>query len=119
MPEVAVKTVNFIEARPLNAWLFLRLCDKLTADYNNLLFNCNATWLSKGKVLLRVYKLRNEIIIFLKEKNHALATIIEDEVSLTQLAYLRDIFAKLNQLNISLQGKDTLLLQLHNKSTAF
>ena len=38
---------------------------------------------------------------------------------LTQLAYLCDIFAKLNQLNISLQGKDTHLLQLHDKITAF
>ena len=38
---------------------------------------------------------------------------------LTQLAYLCDIFAKSNQLNISLQGKDTHLLQLHDKITAF
>jgi len=38
---------------------------------------------------------------------------------LTQLAYLCDIFAKLNQLNISLQGKDTHLLQLHDKITPF
>ena len=96
MLEVAIKTVNFIEARPLNAWLFLRLCDKLRADYSNLLFYCNARWLSKDKVLLRVYKLKNKIIIFLKTENHALATIFDDEVSLTQLAYLRDIFAKLN-----------------------
>jgi len=40
-------------------------------------------------------------------------------VFLTQLAYLCDMFAKLNQLNISLQGKDTHLLQLHDKITAF
>ena len=57
--------------------------------------------------------------MFLKEENHALATIFEDEVFLTQLAYLGDIFAKLNQLNISLQGKDSLLLQLHDKINAF
>lgn len=75
---------------------------------------------SKGKVLLRVYdELRNEIFIFLKEENHTLATTFEDEVFLTQLAYLCDIFAKLNQLNVSLQGKDTHLLQLYKKITAF
>jgi len=66
-----------------------------------------------------VYELRNEIFIFLKEESHALATTFENEVSLTQLAYLYDIFAKLNQFNISLQGKDTHLLQLHDKITAF
>ena len=117
--EVVVKTVNFIKTRPLKARLFQRLCDELGADHNNLLFYCNARWLSKGKVLSRVYELRNEIFIFLKEENHTLATTFEDEIFLTQLAYLCDIFAKLNQLNVSLQGKDTHLLQLYDKITAF
>ena len=39
-----------------------------------------------------MYELRNEIFIFLKEENHALATTFEDEVFLTQSAYLCDIF---------------------------
>ena len=113
VPEV-VKIVNFIKAR-----LFQRLCDELGADHNNLLFCCNTRWFSKGKVLLRVYELRNEIFLFLKEENHALAATFEVEVFLTQLAYPCDILAKLNQLNVSLQGKDTYLLQLHDKITAF
>ena len=117
--EVVVKTVNLIKARPLKARLFQRLCDELGAHYNNLLFYCTAKWLSKGKVLLRVYELRNEIFIFLKEENHALAITFENEVFLTHLAYLYDIFAKPNQLNILLQGKDTHILQLHDKITAF
>ena len=66
-----------------------------------------------------MYELKNEIFIVLKEENYALATTFEDEVFLTQLTYLRDMFAELNQLNISLQGKDTLLLQLHDNFTAF
>ena len=57
--------------------------------------------------------------MFLKEENHALDTAFEDEVFLTQLAYFCDSFAKLNQLNVSLQEKDTHLLQLHDKITAF
>ena len=66
-----------------------------------------------------MYELRNEIFIFLKEKNRALTTTFEDEVFLTQLAYLCDSFAKLNHINISHQGKHTHLLQLHDKITAF
>ena len=62
--EVVVKTVTFIKARPLKARLFQRLCNKLGGDHNNLLFYCNARWLSKVKVLLRVYELRNKIFIF-------------------------------------------------------
>ena len=87
-----LKTVNFIKARQLKARLFQHLCNELGAEHNNLLFYCNARWLSKGKVLLRVYELRNKISIFLKEENHALATTFEDEVFLTQLAYLYHIF---------------------------
>ena len=89
--KAVVKTVNFIEAKLLKARLFQRLCDELGADHNNLLFYCNAKWLSKGKVLC-VYELRNKISIFLKEENHALATTFKDEVFQTQLAYLCDIF---------------------------
>ena len=117
--EVVGKTVNFIKARPLKARFFLCLCDELGAEHNKLLFYCNSRWLSKGKVLLRVYDLRNEISIFLKEENHALAAVFEDEIFLTHLAYLCDIFEKLNRLNLSLQGKDIHLLQLHDKITAF
>ena len=50
----------------------------------------------------RVYKSSNEILIFLKEETHLLATTFEDVVFMTKLAYLFDIFNKLNQLNISL-----------------
>lgn len=105
--EVAVKTVNFIKARSLKSRLFLRCCDELGAEHNKLLFYCDSKWLSRCKVLIRVYELRNEISIFLKEESHALATVFQDEFFLTQLAYLCDIFEKLNRLNLSLQGKDT------------
>ena len=64
MLKAVVKIVNFIKARPLKARLFQRICDELGAEHNNLLFYCNAWWLSKGKVLLRMYELRNEISIF-------------------------------------------------------
>ena len=37
-------------------------------------------------------EIENEISIFLKKENRALASTFEDEVFLTQLAYLCDIF---------------------------
>ena len=58
--KAVVKTVNFIKARPLKARLFQRLCNELGAEHNNLLFYCNARWLSKGKVLLREYELKTK-----------------------------------------------------------
>ena len=91
--KAVAKTMNFIKARPLKARLFQRLCDELGAEHNNSLFYCNARLLSKGKVL-RVYELRNEISIFLKEE----MLLIKDEVFLTQLAYLCDIFFKFKSI---------------------
>ena len=59
--EAVVKTVNFIKARTLKARLFQRFCDELGAEkLNNLLIYFNARWLSKGKVLLRVYELETK-----------------------------------------------------------
>ena len=66
-----------------------------------------------------MYELRSEIIIFLKEEKHSLIITFEDEVFQSKLAYLCDIFEKLNQLNISLQRRDTQILQLYDKITAF
>ena len=66
-----------------------------------------------------MYELRSEIIIFLKEEKHSFVTRFEDGIFRSKLAYLRDIFEKLNQLNISLQGRDTNILQLYDKLTDF
>ena len=116
--EIVVKIVNFIKTRFLNTRFSQRLCDKLGAEHNNLLFYCNSRWLSEGKVPFRVCKLRSEIIIFLKEEKHSLVTTFENGVFQSKLRYLCDIFEKLNQLNISLQGRDTHILQLHDKHIA-
>ena len=55
--EIVVKIVNFITTRPFETRLFQRFCDESGAEHSNLLFNCNSRWLSKGKVLFRVYEL--------------------------------------------------------------
>ena len=44
-----VKTVNFVEARPLKARLFQRLCDELGVEHNNLFFYCNVRCFPKAK----------------------------------------------------------------------
>jgi hypothetical protein len=35
----AVKTVNFVKVRPLNAGLFAQLCDEMDSEYTQLLFH--------------------------------------------------------------------------------
>ena len=66
-----------------------------------------------------MYELKSEIIIFLKKEKPSFVTTFENGVFHSKLAYLCDIFEKLNQLNMSLQGRDTHILQLYDKLTAF
>jgi hypothetical protein len=54
----------------------------------------------------------------IKEK-HVNAEQLTDSHFLIKLAYLCDIFEKLNLLNTSLQGTETHILQVFDKVTAF
>lgn len=53
-------------------------------------------WLSQGKVLNRLFELREEVRIFLSDNNSSLAEKLVDAKWLALLAYLADIFDLLN-----------------------
>ncbi len=53
-----VSVVNLIKTRPLKARLFSALCEEMGADHTSVLFHSEARWLSRGKVLSRVFELR-------------------------------------------------------------
>lgn len=84
----AVKAVNFIKGSSLNSRLLETFCLEIGANYTHLLYHTKVRWLSQGKILSRVYELRNEIHIFLTEKKSHLATIFEDDIWVMKLAYL-------------------------------
>ena len=61
----AVKIVNLIKSRALNARLFSILCDEMGAHFRQLLLHSEVRWLSRGKVLTRLCDLREEVLLFL------------------------------------------------------
>ncbi|XP_047693733.1 protein FAM200A [Prionailurus viverrinus] len=107
----AVKIVNFIKGSSLNSRLLEIFCSEIGVNHTHLLFHTEVRWLSQGKVLSRVYELRNEIYIFLIEKQSHLANILEDDLWVTKLAYLSDIFGILNELHFKVPGKNNDIFQ--------
>ena len=69
--QTAIKMVNFIKSRPLNTRLFTLLCQEMGSTHESLLSHSEVRWLSRGKVLTRLFELRSEVRTFLSDANSA------------------------------------------------
>ena len=78
-------------------------------NYKRLLLHTEVRWLSKGNCLKRFHLLFDSIVEFFEEHDPTLA----EKVKLVRIdvAYLADIFEKLNIMNKQLQGNNTTLIQ--------
>ena len=72
-------------------------------------------WLSRGRCLHRLYELRNEIEVFLQEKEANFQVQFRNEEFIIILAYLADVFGHFNQMNLSLQGCDVAVSDVKDK----
>ncbi|XP_034288737.2 protein FAM200B [Pantherophis guttatus] len=115
-----INAVNFVKASSLNSRLFSQLCNELDAPNNALLFHTEVRWLSRGKVLKRVFELCDELKMFFNQKARPqFEALFSDKSELQKIAYLVDIFAILNELNLSLQGPDATCFDLSEKIRVF
>ena len=76
-------------------------------------------WLSRGKVLKRVFDLQDELKTFFNRRKPKFKEFFSDKTKLKKIAFLADIFAMLNELNISLQGPNATCIDLSEKTHAF
>ena len=61
----------------------------------------------------------DELQAFLQQENSNFADCLAENEFLLKLAYLCDVFAKLNKLNISMQGLDKNMLDVSDKIATF
>lgn len=113
----AVRMVNYIKSRPLQAHLFSLLCDEMGREHRQLLLHTEVRWLSRG-VLTRLLQLRDEVRTFFIDSKFRLADRLCDFDWLCKLAYVADIFSHLNGLNLALQGTAVTMFHVHNKIEA-
>lgn len=115
-----IKIINIIKSRALNSRIFRILCAEMGAEYESLLFHTEVRWLSRGKVLARLFELRYEVREFLLNQNMPeLYQHLDDDYWLTKLAYLADIFEHLNELNKKMQGRNENILTSSDKLQGF
>lgn len=115
---IVVKTVNFIKSRGLNHRQFQEFLKKTNAEYGDVTYFCDVRWLSRGKMLKRVFDLRKEIADFMQSKDKAVPHF-SDEEWLADLGFLTDITSHLNDMNQKLQGKNNLVHELLDFLKAF
>ncbi len=116
--DTTVKMVNFVKARPLNSRIFSALCSEMGSDHETLLLHTEVRWLSRGKVLTRFFELKDELKMFFSDHNFHLSEHLHDEEFLTRLGYLADIFSRLNELNLGLQGVSATIFNVRDKVEA-
>ncbi|NP_001272816.1 zinc finger MYM-type protein 6 isoform b [Mus musculus] len=111
--------LSFVKNSASDSQMLTILCEEMGSEHVNLPLNAEVRWLSRGRILTRLFELRHEIEIFLNQKHSDLARYFHDEEWIAKLAYLADIFSLINKLNSSLQGTMTTFFNLYNKVDVF
>ena len=112
---LVVKLVNSIKSSSKQDRLFKRFLDDNDSEFATLLFHTESRWLSRGKVLSRVFALRRELEEF---TCHQQPLTYNDDFWF-RVAYLADIFESFNNLNLSLQGNSLSLFDSKRKIEGF
>ena len=107
-----IKLVNFVKTSALNT-RFKRLCEDLSSNHTCLLYYADVRWLSRGNATRRLFELRDDLFEFFKKKNHDFQNYLDSKNFLTRLTYLSDIFEVVNNFNLSFQGSNLNVTEIH------
>jgi hypothetical protein len=91
----------------------------MEVEYDVLLYHTEVRCLSRGHVLKRLFELRAEVSLFLKEKETPLLEHFERKNCIHGMAYLADIFNHMNAVHLSIQGPEVTIMDATETLQAF
>ncbi|XP_039190545.1 general transcription factor II-I repeat domain-containing protein 2-like [Crotalus tigris] len=112
------QTVNFIRSKGLNHYQFKSFLEEIHSELGDLPYHTEMQWLNQEKMLNRFFELRKEICQFMESKGKG-CTALWDEKWLCELAFLCDITKHLTALNLQLQGRDRVIMDMYGAVKAF
>jgi len=116
--DVVTKIVNFIRARALNHRQFVALLEESETEHRDIPYHAAVRWLSLGKVLKRVWDLREEIQDFCVKKGNDIPQL-SDADWMADLGFAVDVTALMSELNVKLQGKGLFVHDMYSAVKAF
>ena len=119
MMNIAMKIVCSIHARSLQRRLFRAHLEEAEVEHIDLLLHTDVRWLSIGRFLERFGELLPEIKELLKQFKDAKYEQLEDEQLLLDLAFLTDLTALINELNLELQRKEKNIVDMVSSVNPF
>ena len=127
--KVTISAVNYVKANALHDRLFHKLCEG--EDHQTLLMHTEVWWLSKGNSLVRLAEMWDMVLILVhhtetqacskkqKGKAETLFSATNNTDTKARIFYLVDLFAHVNQLNETLQGRNANLIDCTEKVCSF
>ena len=100
--------------------IFELLCKDMDSQHVCLLLHTEVRWLLKGKVLSRVNELQKELFIFFYNENlDRFCKYLKNDLWMSKIEYLSEIFEHLNSLNSNMQGRNENILTATDKLVTF
>ena len=95
-----IKIVNFTRTRAIKFIIFYLQCKDMDTQLHHLSLHTNIRWLSKGKVLSSVSKLQKDLCFYQNEKYDRFYDYLNNELLMSEVEYLTEIFEHLNSLTM-------------------
>ena len=113
-----VDIVNSIRKSAKQQRLFSKLSNEMGSTSKQLILHSEVWWVSRGKVLCRVFELQEQLEAYCTENGNQKTAKFRDIQWLANLAYLASIFDRVNEVNLSLQGQGGNIFRATSKINA-